>query len=388
MLSNEDFLVLQLLYKLNFMSQIAIIEACCAIFIFILLIAQIILKQRNKSQKIINILLLCTFCWLVVDSLSIFLNKPETSFGLLYFLNLCSRLSVPVIPTVFILYCSAFFREKTKLNKHFFLLPICIEIANFFVFLIAFLTKKIWSYDNGIFSSAYRIPIASIVLYALLGTYVVFSIVYLRISRKLKSAYVIATYMLPTIVGIILVRNGIDATAICNGVASVLVVVISQLFDSREIQKVRDIVDNNERILALVDNFESLYDVNLRTMSYETYVKGQTYSEDINPLLVNNNNFFEDVVKNVQIVAHPDEIEKFNKDENKEIVGGEVETSKTIDNELENNNLINQLGVDANLEGKDIENKNIDANEFHEPSKDETDKNQEAIEENLQNINK
>lgn len=65
--------------------------------------------------------------------------------------------------------------------------------------------------------------------------------------------------------------------------------------------------ENNDRILALVDNFEALYDVDLATGDYEVYVKGQTYSESISTKLVAKNEFFSDCLKNFATVIYQED---------------------------------------------------------------------------------
>lgn len=313
------------------MQPISIIEACCAIFILIFFIVQLLEKGKSKSQIIIDVLLGLTFVWLVVSCLGETLNKPSTNYYVVYFLKLFSMLFAPAIPFTFMLYCDAYFREKTNFPKWYFIPSCGIEAVNFVVFLIAFLTKKTWSYENGVFISAYRIPIISIILYACLGTYTLISIYLLRKKHGLRSAYIVALYLIPSIIGIVLVRNGIDATSICNGVASLLVILITNRYDFRRDRKSRGIAENNERILALSDNFESLYDVNLISLSYESYVKGETFSDYIDPKLENHNNFFSDSLINVKAVAYPDDIDGFSKIMDPEYIRNYLETSDHLD---------------------------------------------------------
>lgn len=60
-------------------------------------------------------------------------------------------------------------------------------------------------------------------------------------------------------------------------------------------------------ILALNDEFESLYDVNLETGNYAVFIKGKTFGEDINTRLLNNGEFFFDSQLNIEnVVYHED----------------------------------------------------------------------------------
>ena len=65
------------------------------------------------------------------------------------------------------------------------------------------------------------------------------------------------------------------------------------------------LAENNTRILALEDDFEVLYDVELETGRYGIFVKGQSFG-DVTLNLINNNSFFDDVEKNLNVV-HPDD---------------------------------------------------------------------------------
>lgn len=65
--------------------------------------------------------------------------------------------------------------------------------------------------------------------------------------------------------------------------------------------------ENYARVLALEDKFEMLYDVELATGRYESYVKGQTFSEYANKLFVASDDFFDDSrVNNRKVVYPPD----------------------------------------------------------------------------------
>ena len=316
------------------LKTISIIEACSAIFVLALLVIKILEKDKERHQIRLLILLGLTGAWLVVDSIAGFVNKPETSKGVLYFLNLLSILFIPTIPLSFMWYCDAYFKAKANIPRWYFLIPCAIQGCNFIVFLIYFLLGKMGSYNQIalIWESEARIPIPSIILYATLGTYTTVSIYLIRKKYKLRSAYIVVLYLVPAIVGVILVRStGIDLTPLLNGVASVLVVLCMRRIDVIKSEESKNIAENNDRILALSDNFESLYDVDLTTLDYECYIKGQTYSDHIAGQLENNRDFFADTLKNAQKVIYPEDVDKFEEIMNPEFVKDALSKNDSFD---------------------------------------------------------
>lgn len=69
----------------------------------------------------------------------------------------------------------------------------------------------------------------------------------------------------------------------------------------------QDLLKINSQILALEDKFESLYDVELATGKYEIFIKGKNYNADIQSRLLEINEFFSDLRKDVELVIHPDD---------------------------------------------------------------------------------
>lgn len=78
--------------------------------------------------------------------------------------------------------------------------------------------------------------------------------------------------------------------------------------------------ENYLRILALKDNFESLYDVDLETDEYVVYVKSQSYLENVNSRMINRKEFFADTYTNVDVVVYPEDRQRFKDALNKEYI--------------------------------------------------------------------
>lgn len=71
----------------------------------------------------------------------------------------------------------------------------------------------------------------------------------------------------------------------------------------------RVLQENNARILALEDDFEALYDVDLESTGYEVYVKSQIFGDSIDAKMINENSFFEDTRQNIKRVVYPEDRE-------------------------------------------------------------------------------
>lgn len=67
---------------------------------------------------------------------------------------------------------------------------------------------------------------------------------------------------------------------------------------------------NNSRIMALEDNLESLYDVELESGKYTKYVKGDFFRPNVTDKLAREGDFFEDIKGNIDTVIYPEDREK------------------------------------------------------------------------------
>lgn len=88
---------------------------------------------------------------------------------------------------------------------------------------------------------------------------------------------------------------------------------------------------NFERFLALEDNLESIYEVDLETNEYDVYLKGKTYSEKVNARLVPKGDFFDDTRKNSKVVVYPEDRDGFLKIVSKDFIIRTLEKQSHID---------------------------------------------------------
>ena len=104
---------------------------------------------------------------------------------------------------------------------------------------------------------------------------------------------------------------------------------IQDIVAGRAAQK--ELSENNMRLFALEDSFESLYDVDLETGAYDVFIKGQTFSEKVKTRLVEQGEFFEDSYENIDAVAYPEDREGFKKAVSRENLKKELEAGSHFD---------------------------------------------------------
>lgn len=87
----------------------------------------------------------------------------------------------------------------------------------------------------------------------------------------------------------------------CDGV----IFDIQDTVDMESMQK--DLAENNARLFALEDDFESLYDVELESGNYVSYVKGDFYQSNVIDKLVEPSDYFEDLRANIDSVIYAED---------------------------------------------------------------------------------
>ncbi len=88
---------------------------------------------------------------------------------------------------------------------------------------------------------------------------------------------------------------------------------------------------NFERFLALEDNLESVYEVDLATGDYEVYLKKKSFSEKISARLAPKGDFFSDTRTNSKLVVYPDDRAGFVKIVSRDFIVRTLEKQNRID---------------------------------------------------------
>lgn len=307
------------------MTTLAIAEIISAFYAGLMLVGYLIWRDNSNCMKRLKMLSRLTIIWLLSDAFAYVFNEYEIKNKVVYVCifacNLLAYVMSNVVLMGFLLYCEAYINEKIPLNKWVFGSPIIAIVINIVIDVVYFLNGHMIAFRDNHFVIVGTAPMFVLVSYMLVMFYppgVAF------VKRKYvgkKSIIFLASYGIPVIFSVlILMKTGLDLTVIAGSVSVIFTVSFMQReLTNRHIQSeaAHDaIAENNVRILTLEDKFEALYDVELQTGKYEMYMKGKTF-EDIFKRLVNENNFFSDATRSIEVVYEDDRddiLKIFNKD--------------------------------------------------------------------------
>ena len=294
------------------MLTVAWIELVCIVFLVILLVGQYADNVKTKTLKWVKIFLFTTIGWLLCDSLALILEDAGSPIWILWILNFISFMMRPICLLVLATFANEFVKEKGHCSKWWFTVPQIIALFGIVVSIIYFL---IYSIGNSTESQiVYREPVPKITLWFFIGfiLYSSFVAFHKRKDIGLRAAIIVAISFVPILLCIIVLSlSENDYTVVSVAFFAALVCGAISRENIKQKARGKVVTENNDRILALHDNFELLYDVDLKTFRYESYFKGKSSSDVISPKLVNNMNFFNDCLSNIETVGYPEDIEEF-----------------------------------------------------------------------------
>ena len=308
------------------------VELICIVFVVIFLVGQLVDTEKTKTIMYVKILCIFTISWLVIDSLALFLEGPNTPHWILWGLNFLDFIMRPAFILGISIFINSFIVERGKCSKWWFTAPAILFLIGIFFSCIYFILGHAGGVENGDFSFQKRVP--KVTLFFYLGFVLYAAIVSLSLHKKigLRPGVIVTISFLPLFVSIfILYFLDIDLTLVS---ASVFVALVCGALQRKNIQKKvlgQLSEENNENILALEDNFELLYDVNLNTFTYDSFAKGQSDSENIKKVLKNENNFFTDSLENAKHFVHPEDSQKFIEVTRLQYIRDYLETNEHID---------------------------------------------------------
>lgn len=294
------------------MLTVAWIELICIVFLVILLVGQYADNVKTKTLKWVKIFLFATIGWLLCDSLALILEDAGSPIWILWILNFISFMMRPICLLVLATFANEFVKEKGRCSKWWFTVPQIIALCGIVVSIIYFL---IYSIGNSTDSQiVYREPVPKITLWFFIGfiLYSSFVAFYKRKDIGLRAAIIVSISFIPILLCIIVLSlSENDYTVVSVSFFATLVCGAISRENIKQKARGKVVTENNDRILALHDNFELLYDVDLKTFTYESYFKGKSSSDVISPKLINNMNFFSDCLSNIETVGYPEDIEEF-----------------------------------------------------------------------------
>lgn len=311
------------------MTPLVTAEIVCAFVILIILIILPKERDRTKSDTRFTILSVVTILWCIIDSLSYIWDTPNTNnefviYGI-HIISLLSYLMSNIVVICYFSYCYHYISSKTKISKITFEIPIGIGILTAIFDIVYYCKGHLVKYVNGSFENSGSLPVYILLIYVLMLLY---GPVIAFIKRKEignKASILLACYSVPLLAStIILAITDRDYTVLAASLSCFFVIGIlerDKILSVLEKEVVNETLkENNASMLALEDKFETMYDVDLETNQYTTYVKGQTFSMDVDTRMVYKEDFFEDTYYNLENVVYKEDKELIRRVFNKEYI--------------------------------------------------------------------
>ncbi|MBO2516923.1 MAG: hypothetical protein CW338_06570 [Clostridiales bacterium] len=307
---------------------IVMMELTCAIFVVLLSFSQNNRKDRSRGTVRLRVLCMVTFLSLVSDSMAYIFDHPETNHYLehwsLYFVNLLPFIMSNFILICYSLYCESYLEKKTKLRKWVFRVPVLILSADIVFDIIWFALGNLVTYENGYYIAG-ELPLPLMLSYYALLFYVPVVAFIRRKDVGIRTVMLFVSYIIPVVAAILILEIlEMDYTLVAGAVSATYIALILQRDTYRAAIKNEAahaaLAENNARVLALEDNFESLYDVDLDTDDYDLYIKDQAEYNDVNEKLTKESGFFSDTLMNAERVVCSEDMAELRRVINKEYI--------------------------------------------------------------------
>lgn len=292
------------------MEPLAIVELISAVYVGMSLIWQFVESEQTKSMRRIRLCSIVTLIWILSDASTNVIKSIDNNHLYMYIVGYLSYLLTGIALVTFLSYCETFIKEKTTLNRWVFRVPMILMSFNLIGVSFYYFTGRLMSFENGVFAITGQLPMVILSYYLISAMYAPAVSVILCTKKRIdiKSAILISSFCIPMIVAVIILQVfEKDYSVVLGAISIIFVSSMMQKSLTREwIKKEashRALLENNTRVLALEDNFESLFDVNLETGAYEMFVKGENFG-NIASMLDNTNSFFTDMRKNLSSVVY------------------------------------------------------------------------------------
>lgn len=298
------------------MQPIAIAELFSAFYIFISIFTNFEKDDHSKTMKRLKTLSVLSVVWLVADAIAyinVFPKFDSPVYIVIIHVFTCLIYCMSnVIMIAFMQFCASYLGEKTKIPRAVFDIPSLVMIANIAIDCTWYIQGKLVVYKNGMFSQIGTVPDAVLITYIALLFYSPLVAVIKIQEVGIRTVARLSSFAIPTLVSIvILTLTGTDLSVASAAIAIIFVSIsVQREIAIKTIEKeaaAQALHENNSRILALEDNFEALYEVDLENGSYTTYVKGDFYNRNVTDKLIEPHNFFDDLRINIERVIYPED---------------------------------------------------------------------------------
>lgn len=294
------------------MNDLWLIEIVSGVFIFLLLMSQIANGNRTKTLRHMKVLLALSILWLISDGLALYLNGPETPSWLITTFFFISYVMRPIFALSIGLYANIYLEEKGVVSKRWYVIPSLLQIIGIIDYFVAFTSGFFGEFVDGTFVFVDKIPFVALFLFIGFILYSPFPYFLLRKRIGLRPFTNLILFLLPITVTIIILQiYHVDFTILATAFSTIFLCFYFESDISKQyvIEKINS--ENNDRLLALEDDFESLYDVELKTGFYTLFNKKDSFSDIASQTKLKfSKNFFVDAIKNFDIIGCPEDKEK------------------------------------------------------------------------------
>ena len=279
------------------MTQIITAEAVSALFMGISLVFLYSEHNDSKSARMLKINVIIEIVWLLTDMASY-----KTGFA---YIPTLLTFSMGGIALLFYTYfCEAYIAERTSLSPWTFRVTKILSALCVLASAVSFLAGKTVVYENGAAAQICGNPLAVQAVQTLIMLYNPAASFTKRKAVGLRSVVLLTLFSLGPVFGMIAyTASGSDYTVVISAVALMLIIIF--LYGGRRREDLeaqianRALTENNIRILALEDNFVSLYDVCLENGNYVRYDRDDFYRKNISAKPVSPAGFFDTMRENI-----------------------------------------------------------------------------------------
>ena len=316
------------------MHIVPIVELSSAVFVIYLLVGQFIDNEKTRSLKLIKIFLLEIIGWLIIDAIAELIEGPNAPTWLLWSLNFISSTMRPASLITLAFCADAYLREHAeKVSKWWFMAPAIVLGIVLIGYAGDFIAGFAVRIENGFYKELEIFPLFTLIIYV---AFIIYSGVVMFVFHKkiaTRASIVIAISFLPTIVSLLVLQFiHLDFTPISTALFAVLVCGSLQRQNIKKKTESKAVFENNERMLALEDGFEILYEIDLDNhFSYVAFTKENSDTAGVAQKFIFTDNFFNDVIQNAIPCVYEDDIDLFNRSMNINFVRQALEASDHYD---------------------------------------------------------
>ena len=346
------------------MNTIVTVEIVSAVYLVILLMGQLIERNRSKSSRALNLCILLVLFSLVIDAMAYIFMDASTPFAFRYTVCLLAYTCEGIYFIGFSYYSEQIFREKAQRDMKIFRVLRIGEGIWIAVTAVLFVTGRIVVFENGVevADNGYPLYVSVYQICMMLCTPVAALLYRKKIGAE--AVILLSVFNITPIIGILAaILVYYDYSYVLGAVTLVFIAEFLQRKQSRErmaeLRKHEDLEQNTRRIFALEDDFVSLYEVDLESGRYVSFDRNEFYRKNISDKIVSSTEFFEDLRTNIERVVFEEDREALYNVQNRDAIRRELADSEHFDHYYRVITETGTMWLRMRLVYKDAEKKNV-----------------------------